>query len=84
MADDSTKKLSLAELEAELAAMRQQVALFNESGAFARVGHFEWNATRRSLQSSSQSFAAIFGFAGDSTVGCPIRLGKNPAVHSSR
>jgi len=57
MTHRSAGKLSRDELEAELKRMRQQLALFNESGAFARVAHFEWNATRRCLQSSSQSLA---------------------------
>jgi diguanylate cyclase (GGDEF)-like protein/PAS domain S-box-containing protein len=61
MSDGSTKKLSRAELEAELASMRRQVVLLNEAEVFARVGHFEWNATRGCLHSSSQGLAAVFG-----------------------
>ena len=62
MTDASSRKLSRAALEAELSSMRQQITLFNESEALARVGHFEWNATRRCLQSSSPNFAEILGF----------------------
>lgn len=61
MADRSIKKLSQAELETELLQMRQRVALFDASEAFARVGHFEWNLCTRRFQSCSAAFAGIVG-----------------------
>ncbi|MDH3759401.1 MAG: diguanylate cyclase [Gammaproteobacteria bacterium] len=82
MSDGSTRKLSRAELEAELALMSRKVALFNESETFARVGHFEWNATRGCMQSSSQGFAAIFGLAATELQDARTPLAKIlPCIH---
>lgn len=76
MASRSTRNLSRAELEAELALLRQQVALFNESQVFARVAHFEWNATRQCFFSCSQTFAAMFGLADEASVQAPSAMAK--------
>ncbi len=59
MASRPIKKLSRAELEAELLRMRHCEALFIESEAFSHTGNFEWNIATHCFESCSRAFADI-------------------------
>ncbi len=63
MADRARKRLKRAELEAELERLHRSERLFNESEAFAHIGHFELNLTRRRYESCSPAFAQLFGLS---------------------
>ncbi len=60
MSERSTKPSKRAGLEAELERLRRSERLFNESEAFAHIGHFELNLTRRRFESCSPAFARLF------------------------
>lgn len=53
--------MTRAALEAELVRLQRNQRWFDESQAFAHIGHFELNLTRRRFESCSSSFARLFG-----------------------